>query len=242
MHSLTHSSCSGYRPLLNRFGATWIKPAGANASQQQILIKLTLAELQQRLADTKDLCITSVTGYTDAGTDYYAALWDEPQGTGCAESDVRPALTHDAYVQQFSSWSGTHYPVWVQPYAGGSKVSAIFNMNGGGPDPGRGGWVTSDSMDAATFADDNDKWTSQGFRLVTLTGFRAPNLQNSNGYAAIWWKGGNGRASDVLYGLSTEAYQCQGSNLVRAGLFIVHSCLLYILCASCTASCATCMP
>ncbi len=198
-------------PATHRYAATWVKTSAAGA-KQQILPKLTLAELNAQLASTTAFCIKSITGYTVAGTDFYAAVWDAPaSGGSCPEVDVRPAMTRDAYLQQFESWRSTHYPTWINRYADGAKIATIYTRNGAGIGPTD--WETRDNQDFATFAANNQQLTDRGYRLMVVSGFRA----GFDGYAAIWWRGGGFRADrawEVHVGLSAENYQCKFDNLV----------------------------
>ena len=127
---------------------------------------LTSDQYQQAFDDLvgQGFRLTYVSGFTVAGTDRYAAIWEQSAGPPFA---ARHGLTADQYQQTFNELVGQGFRLThVSGYSvnGDARYAAIWEQSAGPAFAARHG-LTADQYQQ-TF----NELVGQGFRLVDVTG------------------------------------------------------------------------
>jgi hypothetical protein len=146
-----------------------------------------------------------------------ASVGNNPVFSGFWEKKDRPAtvvrygLTADACGRESDNRAAQGYrPIWISGYAQGleSRYAAIWEKSGGPTSTVRY------ELTAGAFGRDREKWRSQGYRPICLSGF---TVAGRDYYAAIWQKR-DGPSWVAWYGVSMADYQGMFDQLVRQGL------------------------
>lgn len=197
-------------PKLSLFAAIWDKSEGV---AWQARHGLNAAQYQQTFNEltTQGFRPVDVSGYSVGGRATYAAIFEK---RSAPEFVAFHGLSGARYQEEFDRLTGAGFkPVHVDGYTVGGQVqyAAIFEKSRSD------GWAARHNIDAATYQSEFDRWTNQGYRLVTVSGY---NVNGQDRYAAIWEK----RASlpwVARHGLTTAQYQQQFNELAAQGYRVV---------------------
>ncbi len=110
-------------------------------------------------------CLTLVSGYSVAGQDRYAAIFEKKQ---CPAYVARHGLTSQTYQQEFDKWTGQGYRLTLvsgHKIGGNQSYAAIWEKTPGPQYIARHG-LTSDQ-----YQQEFDKQIAQGFRLDLVSGY-----------------------------------------------------------------------
>ena len=135
--------------------------------------------------------LVHVNGYTVAGSDRYAAIWDKSPSPGWV---ARHGMTSAQYQAEFDTRVAQGFRlVEVSGYTvnGSDRYAAIWDKT---PSPG---WSARHGMTSAQYQAEFDKHVGLGFRLVLVSGYE---VNGQDRYAAIWSKAG-GPAWAARHGL-----------------------------------------
>jgi len=184
-------------------GPAWVARHGLTSSQyQQEFDKLT--GQGYRLVD--------ICGYTVAGQDHYAAIWEKRQGPAWV---ARHGLTSSQYQQEFDKRVGQGYRlVDISGYnVGGQDHYAAIWEKSSGP-----AWVARNGLTSSQYQQEFNTFSQQGYRLVRIRGWRSGNTTH---YAAIWAKA-QGPAWVARHGLLSDIYQEEFDKLSKEGYRLKH--------------------
>ncbi len=124
--------------------------------------------------------ISQVSGYSDNGTDKYAAIFEKKSGpTYVARHNLTPAQ----YQNEVNTLKAQGYrPVQVSGFPSGAdaKYAAIFFKEASAPAS-----VPKHGMTAAVYQAEFNKWTGLGYQLTDISGYTVGGIDY---YAAIWEK------------------------------------------------------
>jgi CubicO group peptidase (beta-lactamase class C family) len=152
--------------------------------------------------------LTHVSGYSAAGQDRYAAIFEKKLGPTWA---AKHGLTGAQYQTEFNSLTSQGYrPVIVSGFPSGSqaKYACIFVKENNAPQ-----WAAKHGMTAAQYQTEFNKWTGQGYRLIDISGY---TVGGTDYYAAIWEKS-SGPAWSAKHGLSAAQYQTEFNTMNSQG-------------------------
>ncbi len=138
-----------------------------------------------------------VDGYGVGNQARFAAVWVK---SGGGASVARHGLNAQQYQAQFDKWTGEGYCLsHVGGYAenGASRYTALFEKKN------CPAYVARHGLTAAQYQAEFDKWTGQGYRLVSVDGHVAGGKAV---YSAIWHKG-SGAAYVARHGMTADQYQ-----------------------------------
>lgn len=198
-------------PEFTRYAAFWEKGAGpawqarhglTSAQYQQVFD--TLAQQGYRLVD--------LSGYSVAGKDTYAAIWERRQGPAWV---ARHGLSAAKYQQEFDRLKGQGYRlVHINGYtvANQDRYAAIWEKRQGPA------WVARHGMTASQYQQEFNKLKGQGYRLVDVSGY---NIGGQDRYAAIWEKR-QGPAWIARHGMTSGQYQQEFNTLTQQGYRLAH--------------------
>ncbi|HYF26764.1 MAG TPA: serine hydrolase [Baekduia sp.] len=99
----------------------------------------------------------------------------------------------------------------------GANAAVVLGLGLGASDALAGQydpWVARHGLSAAQYQAEFDKWTRQGYRLTSVSGYE--QQRGSESYAAIWEKR-QGPAWQARHGLSAAQYQTTFNTLTRQG-------------------------
>ncbi|MEQ1745114.1 MAG: serine hydrolase [Saprospiraceae bacterium] len=156
--------------------------------------------------------LTQVSGYSAAGQDRYAAIFEKTNGPVWA---AKHGLSAAQYQAEFNTLTGQGYrPVLVSgfPSGGQAKYAAIFVKENPQPQ-----WAAKHGMTAAQYQIEFNKWTGQGYRLTDISGY---TVGGTDYYAAIWEKTA-GPAWVAKHGLTSAQYQAEFNTLADQGYRLV---------------------
>src|SRR5262249_19986168 len=186
-----------------RQGPAWVARHGLTATQyQQEFNKLT--GQGYRLID--------ISGYTVGGQDHYAAIWEKRQGPAWV---ARHGMTSAQYQQEFNTLTKQGYRLAdISGYNFGGKAhyAAIWEKRQGPP------WVARHGMTSAQYQQEFNTLTQQGYRLVSVRGWRAGDTAH---YAAIWEKT-QGPSWVTRHGMLSDTYQEEFDALLKEGYRLKH--------------------
>ena len=186
-----------------RQGPAWQARHGLTSAQYQHEFDTLLGQ-GYRLVD--------VSGYTVAGQDRYAAIWEQRQGPAWV---ARHGLTSAQYQQEFDRLVGQGYRlVDVSGYtvAGEDRYAAIWERSQGPA------WQARHGMTSAQYQQEFNTLTQQGYRLARIRGWRSGDTAH---YAAIWEKI-EGPAWVARHGMLSDAYQEEFDKLAKEGYRLKH--------------------
>lgn len=154
--------------------------------------------------------LAHVDGYTIAGQDRYAAIWEKASGPAWVS---KHGMTSEQYQAAFETHVGqgfrltgvTGYTVHGQP-----RFAAIWEKASGPA------WQARHGLTAAQYQSFFDSMVSQGYRLVLVNGY---TVGGDDRYACIFEKSA-GRSWSARHAMTSAAYQaefddhlCQGYRL-----------------------------
>jgi CubicO group peptidase (beta-lactamase class C family) len=144
--------------------------------------------------------ITQVSGYSDAGQDRYAAIFEKETGPlYVARHDMTPAQ----YQAQVNTLSEQGYrPVQVSGFPSGNncKYAAIFFKEANPPLS-----VAKHGLTAAEYQTEYNKWKGLGYKLNDISGYTIGGIDY---YAAIWEKN-DGPERFCRHGMTNDQYQIE---------------------------------
>ena len=186
-----------------RQGPAWIARHGLSAAQYQQEFDKQLGQ-GYRLVD--------ICGYTVAGQDRYAAIWDKNHGPAWV---ARHGLSAEQYQQEFDKQLGQGYRlVDVSGYTvgGQDRYAAIWEKRQGPA------WVARHGLTSEQYQQEFNTLTQQGYRLTRIRGWRSGDTVH---YAAIWEKNA-GPDWVARHGMLSDAYQEEFDNLSKKGYRLKH--------------------
>ena len=156
--------------------------------------------------------LTHVSGYDVGGTARFAAIWEKTAGPAWV---ARHGLTSAQYQSQFNYWVGQGFRlVLVDGYdAGGSARYAAIWEKKSGP-----AWVARHGMTSATYQNEFNQWTRQGYRLTWVEGY---GIGQTAYYAAIWEKTA-GSPWVARHGMTSAQYQAEFDDWTSQGFRLTH--------------------
>lgn len=156
--------------------------------------------------------LAQVSGYSAAGQDRYAAIFEKTSGPAWA---AKHGLTGAQYQTEFNTLTGQGYrPMIVSGFPSGNqaKYACIFIKENNAPQ-----WAAKHGMTAAQYQTEFNKWTGQGYRLTDISGY---NVSGTDYYAAVWEKK-SGAAWTAKHGMTAAQYQTEFNNLTGQGYRLV---------------------
>ena len=156
--------------------------------------------------------VVDLVGYTVAGEDHYAAIWEKSQGPAAV---VRHGMTGPQFQQQFDALSKQGYrlvDISGYTFAGQEHYTAIWEQRKGPA------WVAKSGLDSAAYQREFNTLSQQGYRLTRLRGWRAGDTAH---FAAIWEKTG-GPAWVARHGMLSDAFQEEFDTLGKEGYRLKH--------------------
>ncbi len=123
--------------------------------------------------------VTSLCGYTKAGQELYAAIWNKMSGPAWT---ARHGLSSADYQTSFTDLSGKGYRLkTISGYAvgGQAKFAAVWDKSTGGA------WTAKHNMTAAQYQQAFDDNSSKGYHLRYISGYVVSGTEY---FAAIWEK------------------------------------------------------
>jgi CubicO group peptidase (beta-lactamase class C family) len=144
--------------------------------------------------------ISQVSGYSDNGTDKYAAIFEKKSGPVYA---ARHNMTPAQYQNEVNTLKAQGYRV-VQvsgfPSGNDAKYAAIFFKEANAPLS-----VAKHGMTSAVYQTEYNKWTGLDYKLTDISGYTVGGVDY---YAAVWEKiGGPQRA--CRHRMSSAEYQAE---------------------------------
>jgi hypothetical protein len=161
-----------------RYAAIWEKRAGPVWAERH---GLTARRYQQEFDDLnrKGYRLIQVSGYTVAGEDRYAAIWEQLPGPAW---QARHGLTTNRFSEESLNLESQGYQlIQMSGYAVSSEAryAAIWHRRSGPPRESRYG------LTAHRFQQEFDKLNGKGYRLIQVCGYEVGGAAR---YAAIWEK------------------------------------------------------
>jgi CubicO group peptidase (beta-lactamase class C family) len=156
--------------------------------------------------------LKQVSGYSAAGQDRYAAIFEKTSGPTWS---AKHGLTAAQYQTEFNTMTGQGYrPALVSGFPSGSqaKYACIFIKENNPPL-----WAAKHGMTAAQYQTEFTKWTGQGYRLTDVSGY---TVGGTDYYAAIWEKT-SGPAWSAKHGLTAAQYQAEFNTMNSQGYRLV---------------------
>ncbi|GEN11693.1 CubicO group peptidase, beta-lactamase class C family [Myxococcus fulvus] len=141
--------------------------------------------------------LSYVSGYEDAGSVRYAAIFEDTSGPAWRASH---GLTSAQYQTAVVNQNAQGYrPVMVNGYSVGGVAyfAVIFHADNGAP------WVARHDLTAAQYQTEFNTWTGQGYRPVHVSGYTSGGAER---YAAIWEQSA-GPAWRAHHGMTAAQYQ-----------------------------------
>lgn len=169
-------------------GPAWTARHGLSAAQYQA----TFNQLAGQGYRPVHVC-----GYTVAGQDLYAAIWEKSGGPAWT---ARHRLTAAGYQTEFNALAAQGYRlVDVSGYeiGGQDHYAAIWDKSAGPA------WAARHGLSHREYQAAFDQLVGQGYRLAHVSGYP---VRGQSRYAAIWEKSA-GPAWQARHGLSNAAYQ-----------------------------------
>jgi hypothetical protein len=149
-----------------------------------------------------------VNGYSVAGLDRYAAIWEKAPGPAFV---ARHGLTSQAYQQEFDKWTSQGYCLsLVSGYSVGNqdRYAAIFEQRN------CPAFIARHGLTSQAYQNEfNSLVNQQGYRLKLVNGYRAGGQDY---YAAIWEKLA-GPAFVARHGMSADGYQQEFNTWLSQG-------------------------
>lgn len=171
------------------------------------------AQYQQTFTDlvAQGYRLVRVSGYSDAGQDRYAAVWEQRPGP---EWHARHGLTPDQYQQSFTELAAQGFRlVDVSGYtSGGQERYAAIWERASGP-----AWQARNGLTAGEYQKVFDQLAEQGFRLVRVS---VHTVGGEDRFAGIWEQR-PGPAWQARYGLTAGEYQKVFDELTGQGFRLV---------------------
>ncbi|KAH8682972.1 beta-lactamase [Tricladium varicosporioides] len=149
-----------------------------------------------------------VSGYTINGAAAYAAIFEKKPSPDWVANH---GMTSADYQSKFNTYTSQGYRlVVVNGYTvnGIDYYAAIFDKSPSGA------WVARHGMNSADYQSNFNTYTSQGYRLVHVSGY---SVGTEARYAAIWQKTTDGIAWEAHHGMTSAEYQAQFDRLSKAG-------------------------
>lgn len=181
-------SSQGYRPVLvegydtlegARYAAIWERSSGpAWVARHGLTSEQYQAEFTRLVRAGYRL--VHVSGYTDAGRERYAAIWDRSPAAG--PWVARHGMSAAQYQAEFNQWVSQGYKlVLVDGYGvgGTDRYAAIWEKSPSAP------WVARHGLTPAQYQATFDDLVRQGYRLVLVSGYAVGSAPR---YAAVWRK------------------------------------------------------
>jgi CubicO group peptidase (beta-lactamase class C family) len=189
-----------------RYAAIWDKSAGPAWAAVH---GLTSDQYQARFNSLVALGFRPVRvhGYTVAGQDYYAAIFEKSAGVAWV---ARHHLSNAQYQATFTSLTAQGYRlIDVSGYSLGGQdfYTAVFDKSAGPA------WVARHGMTSAQYQAEFNALVGQGYRLVDVSGY---DVGGQARYAAIWQQLA-GPPWAARHGLTAAQYQAEFNNLVGQG-------------------------
>jgi CubicO group peptidase (beta-lactamase class C family) len=151
--------------------------------------------------------LTSLCGYTRAGQELYAAIWNKISGPAWV---ARHGLSAADYQAAFNDMSSNGYRlVSISGYGVGNhaKFAAIWDKSTGGA------WTAKHNMTAAQYQQAFDDYSKQGYRLQYVSGY----VVNGTEYFAAIWEKTSGGAMIVKHNMTATQYQQAFNNYTSQG-------------------------
>lgn len=149
-----------------------------------------------------------VNGYSVAGQDYYAAIWEKAPGPAFV---ARHGMTSQTYQQEFDKWIGQGYCLTlVSGYSVGNqdRYAAIFEQRS------CPAFVARHGLSSQAYQNEfNTLVSQQGYRLSLVNGYR---VGGQDYYAAIWEKSA-GPAFIARHGMTSDGYQQEFDTFLGQG-------------------------
>ncbi len=124
----------------------------------------------------------------------------------------RHGLTSAGYQAEFNKWTSQGYRlIQISGYSESDKAlyAAIFEKT-----PNPPAWVARHGLPQASYQEEVNKWTSQGYRPVQVSGYA---VGNQIYYAAIFEKVANPSPWTARHGLSASEYQTEFDKWTNQG-------------------------
>lgn len=144
-----------------------------------------------------------VNGYTVAGVDYYAAIWDKSPTSPWV---ARHSMNSSDYQGAFDRYAKDGYRlVHVSGYSvnNGARYAAIWRKTNDGIS-----WVARHGMTSSDYQSWFNTYRDQGYRLVLVNGYE---VAGTDFYVAIWDKSSSGPWV-AHHGMTSDQYQAQFDN------------------------------
>lgn len=192
------------------FASIWEQSAG---QLWQARHGMGAAQYQQTFTDlvAQGYRLVRVSGYSDAGRDRYAAIWEQRPGP---EWHARHGLTPDQYQQSFTELTTQGFRlVDVSGYTSGGqeRYAAVWERGSGLA------WQARHGLTAVQYQQVFDQLVEQGFRLVRIS---AHTVGGEDRFAGIWEQR-PGPAWQARHGLTAEEYQKVFDELTGQGFRLV---------------------
>lgn len=145
--------------------------------------------------------ISEVSGYTNAGRDSYAAIFEKVSNSPAWVA--RHGLNATQYQQEVDKWTAQGYrPIQVSGFgtSAGPRYAAIFEKKTGS------GWVARHGLNATQYQQEVNKWVSQGYYLTDVSGY---TVNNQDFYTAVFEKPSSVPAWVARHGLTSDQYQAE---------------------------------
>ncbi|RCJ41319.1 hypothetical protein A6770_08880 [Nostoc minutum NIES-26] len=198
----------GYRPVLvsgyavgnqDRYAALFEKTANAPAWVARHGLSSAQYQTEFNKYTAQGYRPVQVSGYTVNNVDRYAVIFEK---TANAPAWVaRHGMTSGEYQNEFNKYTSQGYrPIDISGYTVNNvdRYAVIFEKTANAP-----AWVARHGMTSSVYQSEFNKYTSQGYRLVKVSGY---SLNSQDRYAAIWEKSGSG-AWVARHGMTSQEYQ-----------------------------------
>lgn len=147
-----------------------------------------------------------VNGYSDAGQDRYAVIFEKTGGPAWA---AKHGLTASQYQAAFDDLTKKGYrPIQVSGFPSGNQAryACIFIKESKAP-----AWAAKHGMTASQYQAEFNKWTGQGYRLADVSAYTV----GGKAYFSGIWEKSSGPAWAAKHGLSSSAYQTEFSKMAN---------------------------
>jgi hypothetical protein len=197
---------------IEHYAGIWEQMAGSPAWRARH--GLTATQYQQTFDQLvgQGYRLTDVSGYSVAGQDHYAGIWEQRVSPPW---QARHGLTAAQYQQTFDQLVGQGYRlVLVNGYgiAGQDRYAAIWEKSAAPP------WQARHGLTATQYQQTFDQLVGQGYRLIHVSGYTVGGLDQ---YAAIWEQSA-GPPWQARHGLTAAQYQQSFDQFVGQGYRLVR--------------------
>jgi hypothetical protein len=190
-----------------RFAAIWERTNGADWVARHGMTGVDYQSQFNALV-SKGYRLRLVNGYSVAGSPRYVAIWDKSASPAW---QARHGMTSSQYQNAFDTFAKQGYRLrHVSGYSQGNTAlyAALWEKKTNNIP-----WVAHHGMTSSGYQTLFNKYVSQGYRLVDVSGYVVKNVAY---YAAIWDKSASGPWV-ARHGLSSSQYQTEFNNWVGKG-------------------------